>query len=226
VPKILIVEDEPGMVMGLRDNCEYEGFSVVVATDGEEGLRKAVTEDPDLILLDVMLPRLSGLDVCRRVRRRGITAPIIMLTARGEETDKVVGLEIGADDYITKPFGVKELMARMRVQLRRGREHAENPEAYAFGDITLDFLRHQATKSGAPLSLSPREFAILRYFVRHRGEVITREQFLDEVWGIHDYPITRTVDNHIAKVRQKVERVPAEPEYLITIHRIGYKFLG
>jgi DNA-binding response OmpR family regulator len=185
-----------------------------------------VAEDPDLILLDIMLPRLSGLDVCRGLRRRGITVPIIMLTARGEETDKVVGLEIGADDYITKPFGVKELMARMRVQLRRGRERTEDPEAYEFGDITLDFIRHQATRCGTPLSLSPREFAILRYFARHRGQVITREQLLDEVWGIHDYPMTRTVDNHIAKVRQKVERIPAEPEYLITIHRVGYKFLG
>ena len=226
MPKILIVEDEPGMVMGLRDNCEYEGFEVIVAADGEEGLRKAITDAPDLILLDVMLPKLSGLDVCRSVRRRGSSVPIIMLTARSEETDKVVGLEIGADDYITKPFGIKELMARMRVQLRRAREHVRYPDTYEFGEIALDFVRHHATKSGTPLTLSPREFAILRHFVRHRGEVVTREQLLDEVWDIRDYPITRTVDNHIAKLRHKVERTAAEPEYIITVHRVGYKFLG
>jgi two-component system alkaline phosphatase synthesis response regulator PhoP len=214
------------MVVGLRDNCEYEGFEVVVATDGEEGLRKAVADSPDLILLDVMLPRLSGLDVCRSVRRRGLTVPIIMLTARGQEMDKVVGLEIGADDYVTKPFGVRELMARMRVQLRRVREPFDDPASYQFGDVALNFERHEAAKGGRPLALSPREFAILRYMVRRRGDVITREQLLDEVWGIHDYPLTRTVDNHIAKLRQKVEPVPAEPEYIITLHRVGYKFLG
>ncbi len=226
MPKILIVEDEPGMVVGLRDNCEYEGYDVLVAADGEEGLHKAVTQDPDLILLDVMLPKLSGLDVCRGIRRRGLTVPIIMLTARGEETDKVVGLEIGADDYVTKPFGVKELMARMRVQLRRNREHRDEPAVYQFGAVALDFSRHQATRDGVPLVLSPREFAILRCFVRRRGEVVTRDELLDEVWGIHDYPMTRTVDNHIAKLRQKVEKSPAQPEYIITVHRIGYKFLG
>ena len=226
MPKILIVEDEPDMVVGLRDNCEYEGFEVVVATNGEDGLRRAVADGPDLILLDVMLPKLSGLDVCRGLRRRGLTVPIIMLTARAEETDKVVGLEIGADDYITKPFGVKELLARMRVQLRRGREREGEPETYQFGDVAVNFVRHHATKAGEALNLSPREFAILRLMVRRRGEVITRDQLLDEVWGIRDYPLTRTVDNHIAKLRHKVERVPAEPEYIITVHRIGYKFLG
>jgi two-component system alkaline phosphatase synthesis response regulator PhoP len=223
---VLIVEDEPEMARGLRDNFEYEGYEVLVAVDGAQGLSTALSARPDLILLDVMLPKMCGLDVCRTLRQRGVNAPIIMLTARGQEVDKVVGLEVGADDYVTKPFGLRELMARVRAQLRRASAQSPELETYHFGEVELDFQRHQAAKGGQPLALSPREFELLKYFVRHRGEPVTREQLLDSVWGLTNYPFTRTVDNHIAKLRQKIERSPAEPEYLITVHKVGYKFLG
>ena len=213
------------MALGLRDNCEYEGYEVTVARDGEAGLAAALEERPDLILLDVMLPRLGGLDVCRRLRAQGSVAPVIMLTARGQEIDKVLGLELGADDYVTKPFGVSELLARIRAHLRRAARPAADVEAYAFGDVELNFRAHQATKAGRPLALSAREFELLKYLVRRRGEPVTRDQLLDEVWGAR-YPFSRTVDNHIAKLRQKIEADPADPRFIITLHRVGYKFLG
>lgn len=213
------------MALGLKDNCEYEGYEVSVARDGEEGLRRALEERPDLILLDVMLPKLSGFDVCRRLRARGAVVPVIMLTARGQEIDKVVGLELGADDYVTKPFGVNELLARIRAHLRRAARPAPEAETYAFGGVELNFRTHEATKFGRPLDLSAREFEILKYLVRRRGEPVTRDQLLEEVWGDR-YPFSRTVDNHIAKLRQKIEDDPAEPRFIITLHRVGYKFLG
>ena len=224
--RILIIEDEPDMVLGLRDNFEYEGYGVVVAGDGEEGIKRALADQPDLILLDVMLPRLSGLDVCRRLRREGLDTPIIMLTARGQEMDKVIGLEVGADDYVTKPFSLKELLARVRAHLRRSSKSVIELESYQFGEIALNFKKYHATKGEQVLELSPREFEILKYFIQHRGETVTRDQLLDEVWGYDHYPLTRTIDNHIAKLRQKIEAVPAEPQYLITVHRVGYRFLG
>ncbi len=214
------------MVLGLRDNFEYEGYGVVVAGDGEEGLKRALTDQPDLILLDVMLPKLSGLDDCRQLRREGLDTPIIMLTARGQERDKVIGLEIGADDYVTKPFSLKELLARVRAHLRRSSKQVAEVERYQFGEIELNFKKYQAFKQGQPLELSPREFELLKYFIQHRGETVTREQLLDEVWGYDNYPLTRTIDNHIAKLRQKIEAAPAEPQYIITVHRVGYRFLG
>ena len=226
MPKILIVEDEPGMVMGLRDAFEYEGFDVISAAAGGEGLRRALEEGPDLVLLDVMLPEMNGLDVCRRLRGSGYERPIIMLTARGEEVDKVVGLEIGADDYVTKPFSIRELQARVRAHLRRSARGAGEVESYCFGGVELNFRKHQASRNGRPLELSPREFEILKYLIEHRGETITREQLLNEVWGYEAFPLTRTVDNHIARLRQKIEETPSEPQHLITVHRIGYKFLG
>lgn len=224
--RVLIIEDEPDMALGLRDNCEYEGYTVVVARDGEEGLSRAIADKPDIILLDIMLPKLSGLDVCRHLRSNGVETPIIMLTARGQEIDKVVGLEVGADDYVTKPFSIKELLARVRAHLRRASKRVTEAETYSFGDIELNFRHYQATKGGQPIELSPREFEVLKYFVERRGEAVTREQLLDDVWGYDNYPITRTIDNHIAKLRQKVEEDPAEPRYIITVHRVGYKFLG
>ncbi len=224
--KLLIIEDEPEMIVALRDNCEFEGFEVLVAGDGIEGLEKALTQRPDVILLDVMLPKMNGLDVCRTLRRRGVLTPIIMLTARGQEPDKVAGLELGADDYVTKPFGIRELMARVRAQLRRASQLTPQVDGYEFGGIGIDFRKHSATKAGKPLLLSPREFEILRYLVQRRGQIVTREELLDNVWGVSRYLFTRTVDNHIAKLRQKIEAAPADPEYLITVHRIGYKFLG
>jgi len=226
LPKILIIEDEPDMVLGLRKNLEWDGFEVIAAADGEAGLAGALSERPDLILLDLMLPRLSGLDVCRRLRKSGVNTPVIMLTARGQEIDKILGLEIGADDYVTKPFSVRELIARVRALLRRSAREEPHPDVYRFDDIELNFERHQAQKRGQPLELSPREFGMLKYFLQHRGETVTRDQLLDEVWGYDNFPLTRTVDNHIARLRQKIENNPAEPEHIITVHRVGYKFLG
>ena len=223
--KVLIIEDEPNMVLGLKDSCEYEGYEVSVALDGKEGLEKASTEKPDIILLDVMLPVMSGLDVCRILRTRGIEIPILMLTARSEETDKVVGLEVGADDYVTKPFSIKELLARIRAHLRRASKQVSEIESFTFGNVELNFKKYAARKDGQALDLSPREYEILRYLIKRRGEIVTRDQLLDEVWGYDSTPVTRTVDNHIAKLRQKIESNPSEPKHIITVHRIGYRFI-
>jgi DNA-binding response OmpR family regulator len=224
--KVLIIEDEPEMVRGLRHNLEFEGYQVCVARDGEGGINETFHSKPDIILLDVMLPKLSGLDVCRHLRAKDIMTPIIMLTARGQETDKVVGLEVGADDYVTKPFSIKELLARVRAHLRRASNGVRTLERYKFGDVELDFRKYRAVRAGRPIDLSPREFEILRFLILHENEIVTRDQLLDEVWGLENYPITRTVDNHIAKLRQKIEVSPAEPEHIITVHRIGYRFAG
>ena len=224
-PKLLIIEDEPDLVLGLRDNFEFEGFRVLDAGDGENGLALAVSEEPDLILLDLMLPKMSGYDVCRELRRRGFKMPVIMLTAKSQEADIIAGLELGADDYVTKPFSVRQLVARVKAHLRRSSGKGEQNE-YSFGDIWLDFRNYQAKRAGEPLTLSPKEFDLLRYFVRRRGETVSREDLLNDVWDIHDYPMSRTVDNHIAKLRQKIEAEPANPRWIITVHRTGYKFLG
>ena len=223
--KVLIIEDEPNMVLGLKDSCEYEGYEVAVARNGKEGLEKASTEKPDIILLDVMLPLMSGIDVCRTLRRRGIETPIVMLTARSQETDKVVGLEVGADDYVTKPFSIRELLARIRAHLRRAAKQVAEVESFTFGDVELNFKKYAARKGGQTLELSAREFEILRYLIRHRGEIVTRDQLLDEVWGYESNPVTRTVDNHIARLRQKIELDPSEPRHIITVHRLGYRFI-
>jgi DNA-binding response OmpR family regulator len=227
--RVLIVEDDAAMSVALRDGFEYEGYSVLLATDGEAGLQLAQAERPDLILLDVMLPKMTGLDICRQLRGGGDGVPIIMLTARGQEIDKVLGLKIGADDYITKPFGFMELLARAEAVLRRcaaGTGAAAAPEVYRFGDVSLDFKAHEALKSGQPLDLSPREFQLLAFFIQHRGEVVTREKLLDAVWDYNAIPFTRTVDMHIAKLRKKVEDNPSDPRHIVTVHRLGYKFTG
>jgi DNA-binding response OmpR family regulator len=213
------------MVLGLKDSCEYEGYEVAVARDGKEGLEKAATEKPDIILLDVMLPLMSGIDVCRNLRTRGIETPILMLTARSQEMDKVVGLEVGADDYVTKPFSIKELLARIRAHLRRATKQVADIESFAFGDVELNFKKYAARKGGQALDLSAREFEILRYLIRRRGEIVTRDQLLDEVWGYDSTPVTRTVDNHIARLRQKIEQDSSEPKHIITVHRLGYRFI-
>ncbi len=224
--KILIVEDEPDMVTGLRDNFELEGYKVIVARDGEEGLKKALEEKPDLIVLDLMLPKMSGLDVCRNLRKSSFDAPILMLTARGQELDKVLGLEVGADDYITKPFGLNELLARVRAHLRRATHEVATIEHYAFGDVSVDFQKFKASKNSSPIELSPREFELLKFLVNHRGETVTREQLLDAVWGYDAMMFTRTVDNHVAKLRQKIEDDPESPAFIMTVHRVGYRFVG
>lgn len=224
--KILIVEDEPDMILGLRDNFELEGYEVVVARDGAAGLDVALKEKPDLVLLDLMMPKMSGLDVCRNLRRSGFAAPVLMLTARGQEVDKVLGLEVGADDYITKPFGLSELLARVRAHLRRSTNQVATIEKYSFADVELDFQKYRASKSGESVELSPREFELLKFLVNHRGETVTREQLLDHVWGYDAMPLTRTVDNHVAKLRQKIEDDSEDPKFILTVHRVGYRFIG
>ncbi len=222
--RILIVEDDPAMSVALRDGFEFEKYSVEMAADGEEGLRLATRGDHDLLILDVMLPKKSGLDVCKELRRNGSQTPIIMLTARGQEIDKIVGLKLGADDYVTKPFSFMELLARVEAVLRRASRAAAGDE-YAFGDVTLDFRTYQATKAALAIELTPREFRILRYFIDHADEVVTRESLLNHVWGYDSSAFTRTVDTHMARLRQKIENVPGEPRHLITVHRVGYKFV-
>src|ERR671912_499087 len=201
--RILVIEDEPQMRLGLRDNLELEGYEVETAADGYEGLQKASSFTPDLVILDVMLPKKNGFDVCRDLRARSISTPIVMLPARSAETDKVLGLELGADDYVTKPFSITELLARVRAVLRRTGQQK----------TTADMIRIG-------------EFDLLRYFVQHTGQVVTREQILNEVWGYEEFPTTRTIDNFVAKLRQKIERAPHAPEHILTIHGSGYKFVG
>jgi two-component system alkaline phosphatase synthesis response regulator PhoP len=225
VSKILIVEDEPDMILGLKDNFEFEGYEVVTASDGAAGLERARTEKPDLIVLDIMLPKLSGLEVCKTLRGEGFSAPIIMLTARGQEIDKVVGLELGADDYVTKPFSIRELLARVRAILRRSEGQKKRLARYRFSDIDLDFEAYRATRGGQPLELSPREFELLRYLIERKGETVTRDRLLEDVWGYESYPSTRTVDTHIAKLRAKIGDSGAEPRWILTIHGMGYKFV-
>ncbi len=224
--KVLIVEDDQAMAVALRDGFTYEGYTVQVARDGAAGLRLATERGLDLVILDVMLPRLSGLDVCRQLRGAGNNTPIIMLTARGQEIDKVLGLKTGADDYVTKPFSFLELMARVEAVLRRASKPAEQVERAEFGDVEVNFKTFEAAKAGRPLELSPREFKMMKYFAEHRGEVVTRDQLLDSVWGYDGLPLTRTVDMHIAKLRQKIEDTPGDPRHIITVHRVGYKFTG
>jgi two-component system alkaline phosphatase synthesis response regulator PhoP len=223
--KILIVEDEPDMALGLRDNFEFEGYVVLTASDGQAGLEKAREEKPDLLVLDVMLPKLSGLEVCKTLRGEGYEKPILMLTARGQEIDKVVGLELGADDYVTKPFSIRELLARVKAILRRTDGKAKRLAKYRFSDVDLDFEAYKATKGGEPLELSPREFELLRYLIERKGETVTRDQLLEDVWGYESYPSTRTVDTHIAKLRGKIGDSGSEPRYILTIHGMGYKFI-
>jgi two-component system alkaline phosphatase synthesis response regulator PhoP len=223
--KILIVEDEPDMVAGLKDNFEFEGYEVATAVDGQAGLEQARAWKPDLIVLDVMLPKLSGLEVCKTLRGEGYDSPILMLTARGQEIDKVVGLELGADDYVTKPFSIRELLARVKAVLRRTDGKAKRLSHYAFSDLDLDFEAYKATKSGESLELSPREFELLRYLIERKGETVSRDQLLEDVWGYESYPSTRTVDTHIAKLRAKIGDSGSEPRYILTIHGMGYKFI-
>src|SRR5690349_12291220 len=214
------------MILGLKDSCEYEGYEVSVARDGKEGLQKALAEKVDIILLDVMLPVMSGIDVCRTLRSRGIETPILMLTARSQEIDKVVGLEVGADDYVTKPFSIKELLARIRAHLRRASKQVVELDSFKFGDVELNFKKYAARKRGQALELSAREFEILRYLIRRRGEIVTRDQLLDEVGGYVSSPVTRTVDNPTAKLRQKIVQDPSAPKHIITVHRLGYRFIA
>ncbi len=223
--RILIVDDEPEIVRGLEDNLRFEGYQTFAATDGETALTLAAREAPDLVILDLMMPRMSGWDVCRSLRARGIDVPIIMLTARGAEPDRVRGLELGADDYITKPFSLRELLARVRAVLRRpGPRH--KVEEYAFGAVRVRVRSRQVFTAGREVALTRKEFDLLAYLLAHRGEVITRERLLDEVWGYEQFPTTRTVDTHILRLRRKFERDPDRPQWILTVHGQGYKFVA
>jgi len=224
--RILIVEDEPNMVAGLRDNFEYEGYDVIAARDGAEGLERALNEAPDLVVLDVMMPKMSGLDVCKQLKSRRPSLPVIMLTARGQEVDKVVGLELGADDYVTKPFSIRELLARIKAVLRRAPLAAKDQERYAFGDVEVNLRTCQVSRAGRAMEFSAKEFDLLRYFLSHPGETLSRDRLLEKVWGYNSFPTTRTVDAHIVRLRQKLEPKPEEPRFILTVHGIGYKFVS
>ena len=225
MPRILIVDDEPAMVRGLEDNLRFEGYQTLSAANGREGLALALLEGPDLILLDVMMPEMSGWDVLRALGKKGLDVPVIMLTARGEEMDRILGLELGADDYIAKPFALRELLARVRAVLRRPGPR-QRFEEFRFGDVRLHLRARQVFRAGTEVRLTRKEFDLLRYLVEHRGEILTRERLLDEVWGYERFPTTRTVDTHVLRLRQKFERDPEHPAFILTVHGQGYRFAG
>jgi DNA-binding response OmpR family regulator len=226
---ILIVEDETDIARGIELNLKKEGFGVSRVARGDEAVDAVLRQNPDLILLDLMLPGMNGLDVCRSLRQRGLETPIIMLTAKGEELDRVLGLEIGADDYVTKPFSIRELLARIRVRLRRAQApratRTVGPDHYRIGEVEIDFERRLATRAGTPLDMSPKELEVLRLLIRHRGDVVTRDTMLNEVWGYEATPTTRTVDTHIVKLRQKIEHGPANPTHILSVYGEGYKYI-
>jgi two-component system, OmpR family, alkaline phosphatase synthesis response regulator PhoP len=227
VARILLVEDEPGLVMTLTDRLASEGYDVEDVGNFDSALRLATDGHFDAILLDVMLPGGNGFDICRTLRQRGIQTPILMLTARGQVVDRVVGLKLGADDYLVKPFEMAELLARIEALLRRSAAPAAAPasgDMFRFGDVAVDFRKAEVTKGGVALDLSAREFKLLRYFLEHRGATLSRDELLNEVWGYNSTPSTRTVDVHVAWLRQKLEDNPRHPQYILTIHGLGYKF--
>jgi two-component system alkaline phosphatase synthesis response regulator PhoP len=225
--RLLLVEDEPGLVMTLTDRLVAEGYAVESTRTAPDALTTATGRRFDAILLDVMLPGGSGFDVCRELRQRGVQTPILMLTARGQVVDRVVGLKLGADDYLVKPFEMAELLARIEALLRRSARAAEPAgDRVQFGNVTVDFRRAEVTKAGAPVELSAREFKLLRYFVEHRGAALSRDELLNGVWGYHAMPSTRTVDVHVAWLRQKLEDNPRHPQFILTVHGLGYKFAG
>jgi DNA-binding response OmpR family regulator len=226
---VLAIEDDPAILRGLADNLRFEGYEVITAMDGETGYRLQAERKPDLILLDLMLPRMSGLEFCRKLRAERIQTPVLMLTARSEEADRVLGLDLGADDYMAKPFSVRELMARVRALLRRSQpvpaDTPRLPDELRFGEASIDFRSYEARRNGEPIEMTRKEFAILRYLASRAGQVVTRDDLLNEVWGYDSYPSSRTVDNHVAGLRAKLERDASEPEHVRTVHGVGYKFV-
>jgi len=223
--RILIIEDEQDMVTGLKFNLEARDYIVIAAYDGETGYQKALAEKPDLVILDLMLPKLNGYEVCKILKKEIPDLPIIMLTAKSQEAEIVTGLELGADDYITKPFSVLELMARINALFRRMASGIGPQEEYRFGNLEINFKKYTAQKKGKTLKLSPREYEILRLFIERQGEIVTREELLKQIWNYDSYPDTRTVDAHIAKLRHKIEENPEEPKLIVTVHGMGYKLL-
>ena len=228
MPKILLVEDEIALQVTLMDRLNAEGYETILAKDGNSGYEKAMSENIDLILLDVMLPGKNGFDVCRDLRREGLQTPILMLTARGELPDKVVGLKLGADDYLTKPFEMLELLARVEVLLRRSNFTTKGPDLvkYNFGQVNINFKSAEVFRNGSQIVLSAQEFRLLKFLVFHQGETLSRDDLLKGVWEYDDTPTTRTVDVHISWLRQKLENNPKHPQYFVTVHGLGYKFIG
>ncbi len=227
MPKILVVDDEQNMRTGLKDNLEFEGFDVDTANDGEQGLKKIFENNYNLIILDVMMPKKSGFDVCKEIRKSGLTTPVILLTAKGEEIDKVVGLELGADDYVTKPFSLRELLARVKAILRRGENLVmnEDEKEVRIGRLDVNFSGYKATSKKRDIAMSHKEFEILHYLWKHRNTTVSRENLLTEIWGYEETPTTRTVDNFILKLRQKIEIDSNHPQIILTVHGIGYKLI-
>ena len=223
--RILVVEDDPAILRGLSDNLRLESYEVVTAADGAAGDRLAHEARPDLIVLDLMLPKLSGYELCRKLRSEGLTTPILMLTARGEEADRVLGLDLGADDYVTKPFSVRELLARIRALLRRAHPPRPLPDEIRFNDIVVDFRSYEAMKGGAAVDMTAKEFQLLRLLAARAGEVVSRGELLEEVWGYDTVPNTRTVDNHVASLRAKLEPDTSGTRHIQTVHAVGYKFV-
>ncbi len=224
--KILVVEDEPGILLSLKDEFEYEGYTVFTAENGEDGLDMAREKKPDLIILDVMLPIFDGYEVCKRLRSDGDTTPIIMLTVKDKEIDKVLGLELGADDYVTKPFSVRELLARVKAVFRRTEDRATDLVEYSLGDINLNFKTYEATRKGEKLEITPLEFNMLKLLICKKGQVVTRNDFLDTIWGEDNLVVSsRTIDSHIANIRKKIEEDPANPRYILSIRGVGYKLM-
>ena len=221
---VLIVEDDPAILRGLNDNLRMQRYDVLATSDGADGYRLASERKPDLVILDVMLPNLSGLEICKKLRADGFSAPILMLTARGEESERVLGLDLGADDYVTKPFSIRELLARVRAHLRRMQTGEALPDEIRFDDVIVNFRRFEARKRGTSLDLTRKEFGVLRLLASKVGEVVTREDLLNDVWGYENFPTTRTVDQHIASLRSKLEEDAATPRRLVTVHGVGYKF--
>ncbi|KAA3620113.1 MAG: DNA-binding response regulator [Calditrichaeota bacterium] len=224
--RILIIEDDPAIMAGLVESLKSEHFEVLTARDGVRGFETARSENLDLILLDLMLPQKNGEEVCRDLRAQGVRTPILILTSKSQELDKVLLLELGADDYVTKPFSVREVLARINAILRRTGEHQKSLETYAFGNFQVDFKKQEISrKDGEIVTLGNKELHILQYFAEHEGEVVSRDDLLEEVWGYDAFPTTRTVDNYILSLRKKIEKDPAEPQHVLTIHAAGYKFV-
>ena len=225
--RILVVEDEPVIALGLRDSLEAEGYAVEVSAEGVDAETRAREGGFDLILLDVMLPGRDGFSICRNLRTSGLSSPIILLTAKGQEADKIRGLDLGADDYVTKPFARGELLARVRAALRRSTTRAEAPPAaYTFGEVTVDFARHQATRAGRRLDLTPTEFKMLRTLIENRGRVLTHDELIERVWGRDTFLSDRVLYTHVNNLRGKIEAAPAQPVYLIGVRGVGYRFDG
>jgi DNA-binding response OmpR family regulator len=222
---ILVIEDEPQMRAMLADNLEFEGYHVTAVASGEEGLSEFAQQAFALVLVDIMLPGISGFEVCQRLRSGGSRVPIVVLTARTHELDRIRGLDLGADDYVSKPFNVRELLARVRAQVRRDDWHSMRGEEFSFGDVTIKLRQRLVTRKGRRLALSAREFELLRYLLAHRNEIVSREQLLRDVWGYHQLSVTRTVDNYIAKLRTQLEPKPHDPRFIVTVHGCGYQLL-